>query len=185
MSVKHKAAPQSSKKNANNNKIQHRGTPYLYRRNKIQHRGTPYLYRRTHDDFQYGHHRSRSFIDNGRNKQKFDTKLFLIELAIYLMIIALVINITPPNLSQRDKYFYVMKYDGVNIPKTKITSSSQNKAEVDVDTIYATKLRMMFRGPVTRNNNDDEKKKKCKKADKEFIIHGSIEEYEQYVEEMG
>ena len=159
MSVKHKAAPQSSKKNANNNKIQHRGTPYLYRR--------------THDDFQYGHHRSRSFIDNGRNKQKFDTKLFLIELAIYLMIIALVINITPPKLSQRDKYFYVMK------------SSSQNKAEVDVDTIYATKLGMKFRGAETRNNNDDEKKKKCKKADKEFIIHGSIEEYEQYVEEMG
>ena len=171
MSVKHKAAPQSSKKNANNNKIQHRGTPYLYRR--------------THDDFQYGHHRSRSFIDNGRNKQKFDTKLFMIELAIYLMIIALVINITPPNLSKRDKYYYDMKAAGVDILlHTKIKSSSQNKAEVDVDSIYATKLRMKFGEAETRNNNDDEKKR-CKKANKELKIHGSIEEYQQYVEEMG
>ena len=129
--------------------------------------------------------RSRSIDDNARSKQTFDTKLFLIELAIYLMVIALVINITPPNLSQRDKYFYVMKYDGVNILKTKITSSSQNKAEVDVDSIYATKLRMKFGGPEKRNNNDDEKKKRCKKANKEFKIHGSIKEYQQYVEEMG
>ena len=79
-----------------------------------------------------------------------------------------------------------MKAAGVDILlHTKIKSSSQNKAEVDVDSIYATKLRMKFRGQETRNNNDDEKKKRCKKADKEFKIHGSIEEYEQYVEEMG
>ena len=140
----------------------------------------------SHNDSLRQYHRSRSFIGNTRNKQKIDTKWLLVQLVIYLLILASITNINPPNLSKRDKYYYDMKAAGVDILlHTKIKSSSQNKAEVDVDTIYATKLQMKFRGSETRNNNDDEKKKRCKKADKEFKLHGSIKEYQQYVEEMG